>query len=235
MGSLLGDGSIKIHPKYRNARFSFRHSIKQKDYFFWKMDRLKEISGEKCWWEQKSGFSEGIVLRYQSHALPVLSELYRLTHPKGSLKITRKWLNQLTPLSLVLWWLDDGSIIANGRKGVFCTDAFSEAENKILKQYLFKVWKIRATLGKVTRVYKGETKTYWRLWLRSTNELKKLLQIILPFVLVKSMLSKVILLYKDNDLQQRWISEISEKTGFSKEVVEKQLLEKKSRWKHFRA
>lgn len=234
LGSLLGDGSIKIHPKYRNARFSFRHSIKQKDYFFWKVDQLKEISSERCWWEQKSGFGEGIVLRYQSSALPTLSELYHLTHPKKGLKINRKWLNQLTPLSLSLWWLDDGSIIANGRKGVFCTDAFSEAEHKILQQYLLKVWKIRTTLGKITRVYKEESRIYWRLWLRSTSELKKFLQIILPFVSVKSMLSKVILLYKDYDLQQRWISEVSEKTGFSKEIVERQLLEKKSRWKYFR-
>src|SRR3989344_6056282 len=138
LGSLLGDGSIKIHPKYKNARFSFRHSIKQKDYFFWKMKQLEEISSKKCWWKQKGGFSENIIFRYQSNALPVLSEIYNLTHPKGMLKIRRKWLNQLTPLSLAVWWLDDGSIISNGRKGVICTDAFSKEENEILKRYLLK-------------------------------------------------------------------------------------------------
>ena len=33
LGSLLGDGSLKIHSGYKNARFSFRHSYKQQEYF----------------------------------------------------------------------------------------------------------------------------------------------------------------------------------------------------------
>lgn len=234
LGSLLGDGSIKIHPKYQNARFSFRHSIKQKDYFFWKINQLKEISSEKCWWKQKGGFSENVIFRYQSSALPALSELYHLTHPKGKLKIRRKWLNQLTPLSLAVWWLDDGSIISNGRKGVICTDAFSEEENKLLKNYLLKVWGVKTSLGKITRIYQGNTKTYWRLWLRSTEELKMFLRIILPYIKVQSMLPKVIALYKNLDLQQRWISEISSLTCFDSKTVEKYLRIKKNKWKNFR-
>ena len=234
LGSLLGDGSLKIYPHYQNARFSFRHSIKQKDYFFWKMNELKEISSEKCWWKQKGGFSNSVVLRYQSLALPLLSEIYDFTYVKGKLEVRRKWLNQLTPLSLAVWWLDDGSIIANGRKGVICTDAFSEGENILLKRYLAKVWNIETTLGSITRQYKGSTRMYWRLWLRSTEELKKFLRIILPFVKVESMLPKVLLLYKDFDLQQRWISEISSLTGFKTSVIEKYGDAKKCRWKHFR-
>lgn len=234
LGSLLGDGSIKIHPKYKNARFSFRHSTKQKEYFFWKVEQLKEISGEKFWWKQKSGFTDSEVLRYQSIALPTLSALYQLTHPNGKFKISRKWLNQLSPLSLAIWWLDDGSIIGNGRRGVICTDAFSEAENKLLKHYLFKVWGVKTTLGKITRLYKGNTKTYWRIWFRSSEELKKFFKIILPFVQVQSMLSKVLLLYKNSDLQQRWISEVSIATNFSEDVVKQYLFEKKQKWKLFR-
>ncbi len=234
LGSLLGDGSIKIHSKYKNARFSFKHSIKQKDYFFWKIKQLEEISSKKCWWKQKSGFNENIVFRYQSNALPILSELYNLTHPKGALKIRRKWLNQLTALSLAVWWLDDGSIISNGRKGVICTDAFSEKENKLLKHYLLKVWGVKTSLGKVSRIYKGDKKIYWRLWLRSTEELKVFLRIILPYVKVQSMLPKVIVLYKNLDLQQRWISEVSNLTGFNSKIVENYLKIKKSKWKNFR-
>ena len=234
LGSLLGDGSIKIHSGYRNARFSFRHSVKQKDYFFWKIENLKEISGEKCWWRQKGGFSNSEVLRYQSNALSTLSELYYLTHPGGNLRIRRRWLNKLSPLSLAVWWLDDGSIIANGRKGVICTDAFSEEENKLLKHYLLKVWGVKSTLGKVKRIYQEKERIYWRLWLRSTEELKKFLLVILPFVKVQSMLSKVVLLYKNSDLQQRWISEVSDKTGFSQDIVKKYIFEKKQKWKNFR-
>lgn len=41
LGLLLGDGSLKIHKGYKNARMSFRHSIKQKEYFEWKRDMLR--------------------------------------------------------------------------------------------------------------------------------------------------------------------------------------------------
>lgn len=33
LGSLLGDGCLKINQGYKNARFSFRHSITQQEYF----------------------------------------------------------------------------------------------------------------------------------------------------------------------------------------------------------
>jgi hypothetical protein len=51
---------------------------------------------------------------------------------------------------------------------------------------------------------------------------------------IKEMLPKVILLYKDSQLQQRWISEVSQLTGFSQTLIEKYLTEKKSKWRFFR-
>ncbi|MBU2539837.1 hypothetical protein KJ786_01610 [Patescibacteria group bacterium] len=235
LGSLLGDGSLKINDNYKNARFSFRHSIKQKEYFFWKVNELKEISGENYFWksEIKDGFG-GQKLRYQSVAIPELTELYDLTHKKGVFKISRKWLNAITPLSLAIWWLDDGSIIGNGRKGVFCTDCFSYEEQKLLSNYLKKVWDINVHIGKITRKWMNEERIYYRLWIRSSEELKKFLRIIMPHIKVAEMLPKVLIIYKDHDLQQRWISEVSELTGFSKAVVEKYITEKKNKWKNFR-
>jgi hypothetical protein len=34
LGSILGDGSLKIHKGYRNARISIRHSTVQSDYYY---------------------------------------------------------------------------------------------------------------------------------------------------------------------------------------------------------
>ena len=94
LGSLLGDGSLKINEHYRNARFSFRHSWDQRDYFFWKVRLLKEISGRKCWWIQKiDGKGKRKKLRYQSKALPVLTEIHKMTHKGNTKRIRRKWLN----------------------------------------------------------------------------------------------------------------------------------------------
>ena len=234
LGSLLGDGSLKINESYKNARFSFRHSVQQREYFFWKVFHLKEISGESCWWEQEKNSLGGAMLRYQSVASEALTEIYRLTHKKNCLVIRRRWLNQLTAQSLAVWWLDDGSLITNGRRGVLCTDPFTYEEQKILAQYLIKVWGVQVAIGKIKRIRKGVEYEYYRLWIRSSEELKKFLLINLPYVQVSSMLPKVLLLYKDSQLQQRWISEVNIATGFSEELIKACVDQKKARWKMFR-
>ena len=50
---------------------------------------------------------------------------------------------------------------------------------------------------------------------------------------IEQMLPKVILLYKDSNLQQRWISEVNQSTIFSKEIIEKYISEKKNKWKKY--
>lgn len=235
LGSLLGDGSLRIYPPYKNARFSFRHSIRQKEYFFWKAEQLKEIASKSYYWRSKQfdGLG-GEKLRFQSLALESLTNLYDLTSYKGKLRIRRKWLNILSPLSLAIWWLDDGSLIVNGRRGVLCTDPFILDEQKILAQYLLKVWGINTHIGKISRDWKGKHIEYYRLWIRSSEELRKLLRIILPHIEVPQMLPKITLLYKNIELQQRWISEVSKLTGFPEDLVQKYTDEKKKKWKNFR-
>ena len=235
LGSILGDGSIKKHKGYKNARFSFRHSIVQKEYFFWKVQQLKEISSSKCVFKQKNdnGFSKNDKLRYQSKALEQLTEIYDLTHKRKKFHIRRKWLNRMSPLSLAIWWFDDGSIISNGRKGVICTDGFTKIQVKSLAQYLLVVWKIKTTVSSIKKPRNGTKNEYYRIWFHSTEELKKFLRIILPFTQVKEVLPKILLLYHDLKLQQRWISEIKNSTNFSENIINKYLEQKKSRWKRF--
>lgn len=237
LGSLLGDGSLRIHRGYRNARFSFRHSITQKEYFFWKVRQLKEISSSKCVFVQdsdKDSFSKEKKLRYCSRALLELTQLYYITHKRKKLWIRRKWLNYMDSLGLAIWWFDDGSIISNGRKGVICTDGFERESVKRLIRYLKVVWNIQTKIGKVEKKTKsGKTREYFRIWFRSANELKKFLTIILPHLEVEELLPKVILLYKDSQLQQRWASEIARLTNFDLELINKYIRLKKARWKQF--
>lgn len=233
-GSLLGDGSLRIHKPYKNARFSFRHSVAQREYFDWKVNQLEEISSQHNVWEQSADGFGRKKIRFQSLALESLTEIYRLTHKGNRLIVRRKWLNLLTPLSLAVWWLDDGSIIANGRKGVFCTDPIPLEEQKILAKYLQVVWGVNTKIGKTTRMRNGIQREYYRLWFHSVEEFKKFLTLILPHVKAPSMLPKVIILYKDSQLQQRWISEVSRLTGFSIDLVEYYLNQKKNKWKNFR-
>jgi len=235
LGSLLGDGSLNIHKGYKNARFTFRHSIVQKEYFMWKANQLTDISSKKSIFVQKNdgGYSKNKKVRYQSRALPQLTEIYNLVRKRSKFHIRRKWLNQMTALSLAIWWFDDGSIISNGRKGVFCTDGFEKKQVERLSRYLKIVWNINTIVAPVGAPRDNKRKQYYRIWIRSTQELKKFLQIILPFVEVETTLQKVLLLYKDEQLQQRWISEIAKNTKFSAKTVEKHVTAKKKKWKAY--
>lgn len=212
LGSILGDGSLKIHKNYKNARFKFRHTICQKDYFFWKVSMIKEIESENYVLLQKcDGFSKNQKLLYQSRALESLTLIYDRTHFHNKIEIKRKWLNHLTPLSLAIWWLDDGSLISNKRKGVLCTDGFSKDSVDILSNYLFVVWGVSTRVASISSRGRklAKQKEYFRLWF-STTELKKFLRIILPYIPTQSCLSKIMIDYKDLELQQRWISEVKE-------------------------
>lgn len=236
LGSLLGDGSLKIHPGYANARFSFRHSSVAREYFLWKASELREIASEQPIFVQSNdgGFSNNEKMRFQSMALPALTEIYELTHKQHQFRIRRKWLNQMSALSLAVWWLDDGSLISGTRKGVLCTDGFDHDSVKLLARYLQVEWNIQSNIGAVGRKRFGKQEQYRRLWIRSTEELKKFLRIILPHVAVGDMLYKVIILYSDPQLQQRWISEVSELSGFSIETIESVVEQRKKSLKPFR-
>ena len=205
MGGLLGNGSLKLYKGYKNARYSFRHSIKQADYFYSKCKLLTGISSAKCYFEQPAyGLSKVPKLRYQSRALPPLTQIHAITHRKNKLVIRRQWLNHLTPLALAIWWFDDGSIVGGGRQGCISTEGFTEKECQILARYLLVVWGVRVRVGPVRS---GRGAIYYRLWL-STNQLKLFLDIILPHLPCAEMAYKFIIRYKEHALQQRWISHI---------------------------
>ncbi len=233
LGSLLGDGSLKLYPKYKNARFSMRHSIRQKEYFLWKVDGLKEISdGRNVWLQKGKDAWGGDKLRYQSRADKELTKIYQLTHPAGHLRIRRKWLNQLSPLSLCIWWLDDGALVSDCRQGVLCTDKFTFKELLITVRYFRKVWRINFRIGRVAQ--SGRRASQYRLWLRSSEELKKFLRVILPHFRVPSMLPKVLILYKETQLQERWISEVCQLSGLDRKIVESIMCERKNELAYYR-
>lgn len=235
LGSILGDGSLKIYKGYKNARFQMRHSIIQKEYFDWKANSLTEISKPKSV-QSADGFSPNKKVIYQSSACPPLTQLHSATYRQNKLRIRRRWLNHMTPLSLAIWWLDDGSIISDGKKGVICTDGFDEKSVKLLARYLGKVWNVHARARPVSQLRRktgAERATYYRLWLGAT-QLKIFLRIILSHIPVPSMLSKVILLYKNPKLQQRWISEVKEQLPHFSQQVDVEYVNKRQKWREFR-
>ena len=238
LGSLLGDGSLKILKGSKNANFQEKHSIKQKEYLMWKRNNLcSELSvSEKDTWETIDTAPSGRKvekIRYGSGRRQSLTHLYNIVHKGGKFKIRRTWLNQLTPLSLAVWWCDDGSLVANTRQGVFCTDGFLLEDLKVLDRYMKKVWNINTSIHPHGKVLRKDGNQRYRLWIRSRDELKKFLTIIIPFIPVDSMLYKVILLWKDPELQQRWVSHIEQHSSFTKDQILRVIEQRKQSLKHY--
>ena len=108
----------------------------------------------------------------------------------GRKKISMKILNELNPLGLAVWWMDDGYLCTHkcNRYGRLCTECFNYEENILIQQYFKKRWSIDVDI-------KNEKNKYYFIRLNVTA-LKKLIRIIYTYVVeVPSMIYKIDLDY----------------------------------------
>ena len=206
LGGLLGDGSLKIQKRYRNARYQIRHSITQKEYIEWKHRLLKEVALPKLQIQKPDGFSIAEKISLFTKAHKELTTIHSAVCKNNKLVVERSWLDALDELALLVWWLDDGSLVAGRRQGCFCTDGFPLETVELLQGYLADVWKINAKISTRddTKIKGRKQKAYYRLYL-SNSELRKLFDLIMPYLEVETMVQKFALVYNDLDYKQRWI------------------------------
>lgn len=222
-GTLLGDGSIGIQPKGKTPRIQIRHSIVQRHWFFWKKKELHRLCSEKAVHLQKpDGFSKRCKLHLQTLSKPCLNSVYTNTRSKEGKKTpTKHWLKHITPLSLMVWWVDDGSLISKGRrKGRWNVQGFGKKGCNFLANFLARKFKIKTTVASYYQTYAGKRKRYYYLYIQP-GPLKRLLLLMLPHVPCRQVLYKFFLVYKDKQLQQHWITEMKKIVPqFSNEIDE---------------
>lgn len=198
MGGLLGDSSYCKKDNY----ICFVHSIKQLEYLEWKHNMLGDIANPIHQRVNGKSIIDGsdLITTYfstktNSKLISDYKEIKKIIFDENGVKTAnRKWLNLLTPLSLAVWWMDDGCLSvhkeksgATSRYGKLCTHCFSLQEQNIIKQYFKVVWDIDV---KIT-----PEKSYYFLRFTVPN-LKKLFSIISPYVFeIPSMLYKINMKY----------------------------------------
>lgn len=202
LGSLLGDASIGIQPKGVTPRLQMRHSITQRHWFYAKARVWHRFASPKAIHLQKpDGYSKRCKLHFQSLSQPALLSVYKRTHKNG---LTRAWLKKITPRALMVWWLDDGSLIGKGRrKGRWNTQGFHKRGTTFLVEFLAKKYQIKSVVA--SYVYKKNKKRYYYIYIQPLP-LKRLLLLMLPFVTCKQMLYKFFLVYKNAAMQEHWIT-----------------------------
>ena len=115
VGSLLGDGCLRIIGRCKVPAFSVDHSEDQKDYVFWKYEKLKRWVATPPWREEriyhKDRSRKTISWRFQTLSDSAFSDLYD-TFYKNRKKIIPESIGELlknSPLALAIWLMDDGN------------------------------------------------------------------------------------------------------------------------------
>ncbi|MFH1720253.1 MAG: LAGLIDADG endonuclease [Patescibacteria group bacterium] len=104
IGSLLGDGYLRIISGRKDAFLEINHSFKQKDYVDWKYKMLKNIAGGRPRIRKNKG--SRVAYRFYTKQLPELTDLLRMFYRNGKKFVPDL---ELDPIMLAVWFMDDGS------------------------------------------------------------------------------------------------------------------------------
>lgn len=133
-GSLLGDGSVYLRKRCKNAQFVETHSLKQADYLKWKADIFTpHFGGSRLSYNKKRDFEE---IHLFTHVHPLLTELRKMWYPNGKKVIPEQELQKLDELGLAVWYQDDGTCNYRSRCCELAIHSFKEQE--IIIQNWFK-------------------------------------------------------------------------------------------------
>ena len=188
IGSLLGDGTMWLGKKGRNVNYKVEQGLEQKEYVFWKYIILKSLvltepkisyrynalreKYPKSWW-------------FRTVRHPLFTEIYTLWYTgngyRGGKKIVPKTIgDDLTPLALAVWIMDDGSY----SKGTITisTYSFDLSEIALLQQVISERYGIRFL------VHRDRDKGYRMN--ANQRETRALVNIIAPYI-IPSMMYKI--------------------------------------------
>ena len=101
-GSVLGDGSLRYTGEY-NVQLRIGHGEKQIEYAKWKQglfNGLVKYSGTNS----KGGWGFDTIPMYE------LSQVYEDNYPNGKYDPSADLINNLSPLALAIWYMDDGTL-----------------------------------------------------------------------------------------------------------------------------
>lgn len=183
IGSMLGDGNLRITGKNREANFIVDHSLVQKKYVLWKYGIMKEwvFTEPKIITRVYHKDTSRILssLRFLSISHHEFSKWYHIFY-KDRKKIIPLNINEIlkSPLALAVWVMDDGN---KNHNAVFLnTQQFTIEEQQLLVNCLKNNFGIEARINKHSMY--GEKQLYRiRLTTPSTKMLYLLVQeFILP-------------------------------------------------------
>lgn len=177
IGSLIGDGTLSIYGRSKNACYRENTGPSQIEYRKWKANNLENLD-----------FKTNKYGAIYSPSHPIYTEIYELFYPNGKKILTEKNLKLLNhPIGLACLFMDDGSLIINNYKKsdnitlvpqIFLySQSFTMEENLLLKEHLKNTFNVEFVLSK------RRDGSNFVLSINKRNDIYSFIDIVKPYVL----------------------------------------------------
>jgi len=173
VGTLLGDACLQKTGE-KNARLRLEQGEKQKEYLFWKTKQFPKLFNKAPGYIERTHPKTKKTYAYwraQSHSSPVLGSWHTLFYKDGAKYFPKDLAELLTlPLSLAVWYMDDGYYSLKERHSFIYLGRVSRSEAEIAKEA------IKINFNLLPRVYDKKQKGFALFF--SVAETKKLHKLI---------------------------------------------------------
>lgn len=165
IGTILGDAYI-----YKMGKIQVEQSVKQKEYLFWKYQELKTLAYHSLpkrvdRYDRRTGKTYGSYRFWLRQYFRKWRDLFY----EGTLKVFPPTL-RLTPLSLAVWYMDDGSYSES--MCTFSTESFSPNSLKCIQSALLRQFGLRTFMrsnGKIA-IHTHDHNTFFRIIRENIHE-----------------------------------------------------------------
>ena len=128
-GTVMGDGCLALHG--REARLMIGQCLAQYEYVAWKRGILRSVTHQDIYIKKdKQGHSTA---SFSTLVHPGLTEIYNLFYTHKVKTVTKAVLENLTPVSVAVWYMDDGS--CDRKTSRLWTCSFSVQENELIAEW----------------------------------------------------------------------------------------------------
>lgn len=158
LGSILGDGSLSklAHGKHQ-SRLRVAHCLEQEEYCRWKASILKKYNllSQVCYshtFDSRFKEPDYTIIKISSIAHPIFTKYRNKSYSNNKSKsLPCEELENLDPLGLAVWYMDDGC--KTGNSMVLCTNSFSRSELEFLVTLLKRKFDLDFTIQKTGALY----------------------------------------------------------------------------------
>lgn len=144
----------------RDRNFFIEHSPSQRAYLLLKKALLEEITQKPVSLREQSNGWGDCILRLEPKLIPLTRVLVKKLYCGKLKKITRQFLNFLTPQGIAIWFMDSGAKSFKRKEGkihaieIALNTRLPKEANELIARYFAEVWGICWGLNKHRGAYR---------------------------------------------------------------------------------